>query len=132
MHVLVVQDSAADRRALRSLVEQLGHVCEEAADGTEAWARLSRGPYDAIFVDATAHSMGAPELCRRIHQRAGSPYVFTVVCTTVEDRPRGLDAVRAGADLFLTTPLDALTVEMCLIVAARVVAAQRQLAQTES
>jgi diguanylate cyclase (GGDEF)-like protein len=129
MRVLVVEDSLLDRTTLRSMVEHLGHACDEDADGADAWDRLHRQPYDAVLTDWNMPSMSGPELCRRIRERAGQPYVFTVVCTASADRARGLEAVRAGADLFLTKPVDLMSLEMCLITAARVLTAQRQLAQ---
>jgi two-component system, cell cycle response regulator len=129
MRVLVVEDSLLDRTTLRAMVEHLGHACDEATDGADAWGRLNRDQYDAVLTDWMMPSMSGPELCRRIRERDGAPYVFTVVCTASNDRARGLEAVRAGADLFLTKPVDLISLEMCLITAARVVAAQRQLAQ---
>lgn len=34
-HILVIDDSAAIRKAIRRILEQLGHVVEEAGDGQE-------------------------------------------------------------------------------------------------
>jgi len=129
MRVLVVEDSLLDRTTLRAMVEHLGHTCDEATDGADAWDRLHRQQYDAVLTDWNMPSLSGPELCRRIRDREGQPYVFTVVCTASADRARGLEAVRAGADLFLTKPVDLISLEMCLITAGRVVTAQRQLAQ---
>jgi diguanylate cyclase (GGDEF)-like protein len=129
MRALVVEDRVLDRTALRAMVEQLGHTCDEANDGADAWALLQRYQYDVVLTDWMMPAMSGPELYRRIRERDGRPYVFTVVCTAGDDRARGLEAVRAGADLFLTRPIDLVSLEMCLITASRVVAAQRQLAR---
>jgi two-component system chemotaxis response regulator CheY len=128
MHVLLVEDSAFDRRMLRAMVEHLGHTCDEATDGADAWARLSQREYDVIVTDWMMPSISGPELCRQIRNREGSPFVFTVVCTGTHDRERGLEAVRTGADLFLTKPVDVVSLEMCLITGARVVSMHRLLA----
>jgi PleD family two-component response regulator len=129
MRVLVVEDSVIERMALRAMVEHLGHVCDEATDGAEAWAHLNHRQYDVVLTDWMMPTMSGPELCSRIRALDAGPYVFTVVCTASNDLARGLQAVRSGADLFLTKPIDLIALEMCLITAARVVAVQRQLAQ---
>jgi diguanylate cyclase (GGDEF)-like protein len=129
MRVLVVEDSAIERMALRAMVEHLGHACDGAADGADAWARLHQQQYDVVLTDWNMPAMSGLELCRRIRALDDRPYVFTVVCTASDDRARGLQAVRSGADLFITKPVDLIGLEMCLITAARVVAVQRQLAQ---
>lgn len=129
MRVLVVEDSVLDRTTLRAMVEHLGHTCDEANDGEDAWDLLHRYQYDVVLTDWMMPAMSGPDLCRRIREREESPYVFTVICTAIDDRARGLEAVRAGADLFLTKPVDLVSLEMCLITASRVVAAHRQLAQ---
>jgi diguanylate cyclase (GGDEF)-like protein len=118
-----------DRMVLRAMVEHLGHTCDEATDGSDALARLSASHYDAVLTDWMMPTMTGPELCRRIRTMTDRPYTFTVVCTASNDRERGLEAVRTGADLFLTKPVDLISVEMCLITAERVVATHRQLAQ---
>ena len=117
MRVLVVEDSVIERMALRAMVEHLGHVCDEATDGADAWARLCQSQYDVVLTDWMMPTMSGPELCSRIRALDVSPYVFTVVCTASDDRARGLQAVRSGADLFLTKPIDLIALEMCLITA---------------
>jgi len=127
MRVLVADDSALDRLALRTMVEQLGHTCDEAVDGDDAWAQWELIRYDVILTDWKMPRTSGLELCRRIRKQDGGQYVFTAICTTLDDREHGLEAVRAGADLLLTKPVDLIAVEMCLITAARVTATQVQL-----
>lgn len=128
-HVLVADDSGLDRLVLRAMVEGLGHTCDEAADGTDAWAMLERQEYGAILTDWMMPGLSGLDLCRRIRERADAPYLFTVVCTSLGERARGVEAVRAGADALLTKPVDLLALEMCLIAAERTSAIHRQLAR---
>lgn len=129
MRVLVVDDSAMERMLLRAAVEHFGHTCDEAVDGNDAWSQLDQPDYDVILTDWLMPDLGGLELCARIRARAERPYVFMVVCTALNERARGLDAVHPGADHFLTKPVDPISLQMCLITAARVMTMHRQLAE---
>jgi CheY-like chemotaxis protein len=50
-HVLVVDDDASSRLAVRKLVAVEGTQVDEAADGEEALARLSQASYDCVILD---------------------------------------------------------------------------------
>jgi two-component system response regulator MprA len=103
MTILVVDDEAAVRDALRRALRLEGYEVELAADGAEALQRLEDGAHpDALLLDVLMPGVDGLEVCRRL-RRSGSrlPVLMLTARAEVSDRVSGLDA---GADDYLTKP----------------------------
>jgi two-component system response regulator MprA len=103
MQVLVVDDEAAVREALRRALTLEGYSVELAADGAEALHRLGDGAAaDAVVLDVLMPGLDGLEVCRRIRS-AGNPVPVLMLTARdeVSDRVAGLDA---GADDYLIKP----------------------------
>ena len=103
MQVLVVDDEAAVREALRRALTLEGYSVELAADGAEALHRLSdEGAADAVILDVLMPGVDGLEVCRRIRSAGnGIPVLMLTARDEVADRVAGLDA---GADDYLVKP----------------------------
>ncbi len=76
--ILVADDSAANRLTLRLELTDQGFAVDEAADGTDAIARLKAGRYAAIVTDVWMPGADGIEVVRAIHEiDAGLP-VFVI------------------------------------------------------
>jgi two-component system, cell cycle response regulator len=71
--------------------------------------------------------LSGEELCRRIRGHPGVPYAYFVLLTSLEDSEHALRVMRAGADGYMTKPLDLHELEMRLIAASRVTELHRRL-----
>ena len=103
MTIMVVDDEAAVRDALRRALRLEGYSVELAADGAEALRRLEDGPPpDALLLDVLMPGVDGLEVCRRL-RRSGSrlPVLMLTARAEVADRVAGLDA---GADDYLPKP----------------------------
>jgi two-component system response regulator MprA len=104
MTILVVDDEAAVRDALRRALELEGYEVELATDGLDALTRLEAdGPEpDAVVLDILMPELDGLEVCRRL-RRAGRrlPVLMLTARAEVSDRVEGLDA---GADDYLVKP----------------------------
>jgi two-component system, OmpR family, response regulator MprA len=104
MTILVVDDEAAVRDALRRALELEGYEVELATDGLDALTRLEDdGPEpDAVVLDILMPELDGLEVCRRL-RRAGRrlPVLMLTARDGVSDRVEGLDA---GADDYLVKP----------------------------
>jgi two-component system, OmpR family, response regulator MprA len=103
MQVLVVDDEAPVREALRRALTLEGYSVELAADGSEALHRLSdEAGADAVVLDVLMPGLDGLEVCRRI-RGAGIrvPVLMLTARDEVSDRVAGLDA---GADDYLVKP----------------------------
>jgi two-component system response regulator MprA len=103
MTIMVVDDEAAVRDALRRALSLEGYDVELAADGAEALQRLEEGARpDALLLDVLMPGVDGLEVCRRL-RRSGSrlPVLMLTARAEVSDRVSGLDA---GADDYLAKP----------------------------
>jgi two-component system chemotaxis response regulator CheY len=129
MRVLIAEDSAMGRLPLQRAVEMLGHTCLVATDGLSAWELFERDSPDVVISDWMMPGLEGPELCRRIRSRSDTPYVYFVFLTVNREKEHALVGVQAGADDYLTKPLDPRDLKMCLIAAERVISVHRGLAE---
>ena len=126
MRVLVVEDSPSVRRLLRRTVQALGHECVDKEDGAAAWAYLPDNRVDVIFSDWMMPKMSGLELCQRMRERPGAPYIYFAFVTGLGDQEHALEGVRSGADDYLVKPARMTDVERCLLSATRVVELHRR------
>ncbi|HZQ98092.1 MAG TPA: response regulator [Chloroflexota bacterium] len=129
MRILIAEDSRVMRRALRRAVEGLGHSAFEAEDGEQAWALFEREGADVVISDWIMPGIEGPELCRRVRAATDRPYTYFVILTVLEEKKHALAGMRAGADDYLTKPVDLDELQLRLIAAERVAALHRQLAE---
>ncbi len=115
--VLVVDDEPATRSGLKRLLEQAGLEAATAGDGAAALAIVSDNPVDVLITDLRMPGMDGIELLRTLRERGFSQPV--IVATAYGDVSSAVSAMRAGADDFLTKPLD---LDALLVTIERVVA----------
>ena len=130
MRILVAEDDPVSRRVLEALVERMGHECAVTEDGDQAWARLAENAPDVLITDWMMPGLAGPDLCRKVRQAHGEDcYVIMLTALTGEAQVRG--AIDAGADDFLTKPLDRNQLAMRLAVAERLHALRARVSELE-
>ena len=105
-HILVVDDEPKNRLLLCELLELYGHLVTEAADGEQALQEVSNDAPDVILLDVMMPGLDGLEVCRRLKadpSTAPIPILMITSLTAQEDRHRGIDA---GANDFLSKPID--------------------------
>ncbi len=130
MRVLIAEDDAVSRMILRRAVEKLGHECIVTSDGIEAWeAFLDNPDVDVIISDWMMPGLDGLALCERIRQYTGKRegYPFFIFLTALGDKGHLLKGMKAGADDYLSKPLDREELGARLLAAARVTSLHRQL-----
>jgi two-component system cell cycle response regulator len=104
--VLVVDDILSNVKLLEAKLtaEYFEVVC--AYNGVDALARIAQHAPDIVLLDVMMPGMDGFEVCRRIKSDPKTAYIPVVMVTALDqpsDRVAGLDA---GADDFLTKPVD--------------------------
>jgi two-component system, cell cycle response regulator len=130
MRVLIADDSPAHRLILEKAVAKLGHQCIVAEDGDEAWERFNAEAPDVVISDWVMPGIEGDELCRRI-RAAGGPYCYVIVLTSLDDKKHVMRGMSAGADDYLTKPLDTDDLEARMAAAARVTELHARIAQQQ-
>ena len=130
MRILIAEDDVVSRTILRRAVEKIGHECIAAADGEEAWTLYKENPnLDVIISDWMMPGVDGLELCRRVRDDQHDGYTYFIFLTALGDREHLLMGLEAGADDYLSKPLDRGELQVRLISASRVTALHRRLAQ---
>jgi two-component system response regulator MprA len=100
--ILVVDDDAALRRALRRVLVSHGFEVEVAEDGAEALSLLRARPFDAVVLDVMMPASDGIEVCERLRAEGDQlPVLMLTARDAVRDRVAGLEA---GADDYLVKP----------------------------
>lgn len=110
--VLVVDDEAGARQALVTLLSEDGFEVREAPDGYKALGLLESFGPDILLTDLRMPLMDGIELLEKAH--AAYPDLVCIVMTAFASVDTAVDAMKAGADDYLTKPLNFDAVEMIL------------------
>ena len=127
MRVLVVDDDDTSVLLATTLVGKLGHESDTARNAEDAWAKLEATDYDVLVTDVVMPGADGLELCRRVRSDDSRKYTYVILVTADARSTRVLEAMRAGADDYVTKPLSPVEVEARFIAAARVLTLQRRL-----
>lgn len=131
MKILIAEDSPAQRLALYKAVESLGHECVAAEDGNQAWGLYEDGDFEVLISDWVMPGMEGDELCRKV-RATGTPYCYVILLTTLDDQEHVMRGMRAGADDYLSKPLNPDELETRLAAATRVTKLHRALAEQQA
>src|ERR1700722_6814070 len=113
--ILVVDDIPANVKLLEAWLSAEYFDVLTASSGPEALAVCQEGSCDIVLLDVMMPGMDGFEACRRIKNNPATAHLPVVMVTALDqpaDRVRGLEA---GADDFLTKPID----EVALIARVR-------------
>jgi two-component system, cell cycle sensor histidine kinase and response regulator CckA len=104
--VLIVDDERQDRQLLEVLLAPQCFVLQTAATGEEALASVAREPPDLILLDIMMPGIDGYEVTRRIKGNAATKGIPVIMVTAMDDRSARLMGLAAGAEEFLTKPID--------------------------
>jgi two-component system, cell cycle response regulator len=129
LRILIAEDDAVSRTILHRAVEKFGHECLAAEDGERAWEiyRETSG-VDAIISDWMMPGMDGLELCSKVRGEERNGYTYFIFLTALGDRNHLHMGLEAGADDYLSKPLDRDELQVRLISARRVTELHRRLA----
>jgi len=131
MHILIAEDDALSRLLLQKAVERLGHSCKVAEDGLQAWNAYGAGDFDVIISDWMMPELDGLELCQRIRASEVAGYTYFVLLTANDDRQDRLRGMSAGADDYLTKPLNPDDLQLRLVAAQRVTELHHKIQQQQ-
>ncbi len=102
--VLIIDDEAAIRESLETLLELEGYGVESAASGEEGLARIGERSFDLVLLDLALPDRNGLDLLADIHlQDPGLSIIMVTAYGTVEN---AVKAMQAGAANFVQKPWD--------------------------
>jgi diguanylate cyclase (GGDEF)-like protein len=104
--ILVVDDNQDNVEIIATRLRFRGYDMEEASDGKQALDMVHRNPPDLILLDAMLPDIDGYEISRRIKGDETLPFIPIILVTardSTQDKVAGLDA---GADDYLTKPIN--------------------------
>ncbi len=132
MRVLIADDDLGSRLVAKAALQAQGHECLTAADGDEAWQLLSQFNPDVLVTDRSMPGMDGLALCRRIRASDQDGYTYIVLLTGLDDPDEITAGMQAGADDYLTKPLDPFALHTRLLAARRVTDLHVELAKARA
>ena len=106
--VLVVDDTPLNVKLLTLKLEYEDYVVSTAADGFEALAKIAAEQPDIVLLDVMMPGLDGFETCRRIRADPATAHIPVVMVTALQDVGDLVRAFEAGADDFLTIPINSL------------------------
>ena len=105
VRVLVAEDHARTREALRTLLERKHFNVTAVANGDEALEILTgENPPSIALVDWMLPGATGVEICRAVRSQKSSQYVYLIVITGRDGEEDITEALAAGADDFIRKP----------------------------
>ena len=104
--ILCVDDDPVNRELLQALLDPQGYFVIEAACGQDALNAMTQETPDLILLDVMMPGMDGFELCRQLRNNPETASLPIILITSLHDRENRLKGIEAGADDFLTKPID--------------------------
>ena len=104
--ILIVDDERHNRELLEVMLKPEGFLLLSAATGEEALAIVARQPPDLILLDVMMPGMDGYEVAGRIKSDPNTKNIPVILLTALDDRNAKMLGLNAGAEDFLTKPVD--------------------------
>jgi len=102
--VLIIDDEAAIRESLETLLEMEGYSVQSAATADEGLTRIGSRPYDLVLLDLALPDRNGIDLLAELHVH--DPQLAVIMITAYGTVENAVKAMRAGATNFVQKPWD--------------------------
>ena len=104
--ILIVDDTPANLKLLVDILDAAGYATSGASNGTDALAMIAAHPPDLVLLDIMMPGMSGYEVCERIRANPDTALLPVVLCTSLDPQRERVKGIEAGADDFLTKPIN--------------------------
>ena len=129
--ILIAEDDATSRVMLSAFLRKLGHEVTETDDGLAAWEAFQRSQPDIVVTDWMMPRKSGVELVRAIRAAERPAYTYIFILTALSSKDKFLVGLEAGADDYLTKPVDADELAARLVVGQRTLGLQARMERLE-
>lgn len=104
--VLIVDDELVNRELLSHALTRNGYVTTKVTNGVEALEKIGAEPFDLVLLDVIMPVMDGMQCLAKIREQYSMTELPVIMVTGEQDRERLLQAFRAGANDYITKPVD--------------------------
>jgi adenylate cyclase len=104
--ILVVDDTPHNVKLLADLLRVKGYAVATAATGEEALGKLAAERPDLVLLDVMMPGLSGYDVCRRIRADAATALLPVVLVTSLDPVQERVKGIEAGADDFLSKPIN--------------------------
>ncbi len=104
IRLLYVEDEDALRTLVKSQLESEGFDVDTADDGDTGIEMIGKGAYEVILLDMRMPRVSGIDVLKHLRQKKASSRV--IVLTAVDDLSVAIEAVKNGANDYITKPYD--------------------------
>ena len=104
--ILVVDDTAVNVKLLADLLGAKGYDVATAASGKEALDKIEAEPPDIVLLDVMMPGMTGYEVCKKLRENRATAMLPVVMVTALDPGQERVKGIEAGADDFLTKPIN--------------------------
>jgi adenylate cyclase len=104
--VLVVDDTPANVKLLADLLAVKGFAVSTAVSGEDALGKVASETPDIVLLDVMMPGLSGYDVCRRIRAEPATALLPVVLVTSLDPQGERLKGIEAGADDFLSKPIN--------------------------
>src|SRR5690242_17666774 len=104
--ILVVDDNQDNVEVLRVRLDSWGYETHAATNGEEALAYVAESPPDLILLDVMMPDITGIEVAQRIKRDRSLPFIPIIMQTALDSTEAKVEGLEAGADDYITKPID--------------------------
>jgi class 3 adenylate cyclase len=104
--ILVVDDTPQNVKLLADLLTAKGYAVATAANGEQALERIGGEPPDLVLLDVMMPGLSGYEVCRKIRDNPATALLPVVMVTSLDPQTERVKGIEAGADDFLSKPIN--------------------------
>ena len=129
MRVLIAEDALVSQRLLQRHLQLWGYEVVAASNGAEAWQCFMEENFPIVISDWMMPEMDGLELVRRIRADDRPGYVYIILLTARSQTADLVEGLEAGADDFVTKPLERNVLRARLRAGERIIDLEQTLAR---
>jgi diguanylate cyclase (GGDEF)-like protein len=131
LDILVVDDDQESTESINRFLDRLGYNVVSCQDGAGAWEVLqSNNTPSLVLLNQVVPGMDGIELCQRIREMDREYYFYVILLGSKTGKENFIDGMEAGADDYLTKPVDPQELRVRLRAGMRIIELNRELVES--
>src|SRR6478672_4936526 len=129
--ILIVDDHEDNVELLRARLESWGFETLSAKDGAEALSVIESSLPDLVLLDIMMPKIDGIEVARRVKNNPDLPFIPIIMQTALDSTENKVEGLEAGADDYITKPIDFAELKARLTSMLRIKRLQEELHERE-